>query len=133
MRRFVLFFTSLLVGFCASAQITNFEYFIDSDPGVGKGTLLNQSFIGAGQLEIPTTGLASGFHNLVIRAKESNGKWSISENRPFYIQPVIEPVSSSLVAYEYFIDTDPGVGNGMHVAIAKNTKVVIEELIKTTS
>ena len=133
MRRFVLFFTSLLVGICTSAQITNFEYFIDKDPGVGKGSLVNKSFTGTGQLEIPTTGLVSGFHNLVIRAKQANGKWSISENRPFYIQPQIETVgSSSLVAYEYFMDTDPGVGNGTHVAIAKNTKLAIEELIKTT-
>lgn len=134
MRRFVLFFTSLLVGFCASAQITNFEYFIDIDPGVGKGTLVNQSFTGAGQLEIPTTGLASGFHNLVIRAKQANGKWCISENRPFYVQPQVETVgSSSLAAYEYFFDTDPGVGKGTNVTIAKNEKVNLEELIKTSN
>jgi hypothetical protein len=111
MKRIILLFTALLVGFYVSAQISNFEYFFDNDPGVGKGTLVNKFFEGTGQFDISTTGLIPGFHNLVIRAKRADGKWSISENRPFYImQQITKEPAPKIVLLSYSFDTFGGFG-----------------------
>ena len=99
--------------------IAAIEYFIDTDPGAGNGTPLptaggltvSENF----QITLPT--LTSGFHNLFIRAKDTDGVWSMYEGRVFYVQP--EPLvltSSPIAAAEYFFDTEPGVGNGTALA-----------------
>ena len=94
------------------------EYFYNTDPGVGNGIALS-SFASADSISlmrsIPTTGLASGFHNLFIRVQNKNKNWSMYEGRTIYIQPATSTFNlkgSPLVASEYFFDTDPGVGNG---------------------
>jgi hypothetical protein len=98
-------------------QLTTAEYFFDTDPGVGNGTALSVTpgdtlnFSGT----IPATGLADGFHLLHIRAKDSNGKWSLSERRTFLVQTIVP--SGQLAEAEYFFDTDPGTGNGTALTV----------------
>jgi len=52
------------------------EYYVDTDPGVGKGTPLNYS---NGQLSTSATlsGLSLGNHTLYVRAEDAAGNWSV--------------------------------------------------------
>jgi hypothetical protein len=99
----------------SSAQ-TNFnaaEYFFDTDPGIGSGTPISVSLT-ADSISISeglsTVGLTVGEHTLYIRTRTSDVKWSLYEGRKFWIKPSIEYA-------EYFIDTDPGTGNGTPIGI----------------
>jgi hypothetical protein len=97
-----------------AAGITAAEYFIDSDPGAGNGTPMNIGTSGNAvnfTAAIPTASLSTGFHVLAIRARNADGTWSLFETRPFYISPTTTDMGP-LVGGEYFIDSDPGVGNG---------------------
>ncbi len=111
-------------GFFISSSTTNVgnivaaEFFIDTDPGVGNGTAISPSPTGGNPTfiaSVPTTSLASGFHFVTIRTKDATGKWGLFENRGFYISSATTNVSN-IVAAEFFIDTDPGVGNGTAIS-----------------
>ena len=93
--------------------ITAAEYFFDTDPGLGLGTpiavtpTLDQlSFTSS----VSTSSLSPGEHFLFVRTRNEAGKWSMSEPQGFYIRV-------SIVTAEYFIDTDPGLGSGIPLAI----------------
>ena len=98
-------------------SITGAEYFFDSDPGVAMGTPITVTT--GDQVDvtanISTTGLNPGFHNLIVRTKNSDGKWSLYESRGFYIKPASVSSTFQLKQAEYFFDDDPGVGNGTPV------------------
>jgi hypothetical protein len=111
-------------GFYISSTTTNVsniaaaEFFIDTDPGVGSGTAITPITSGANTTfvaTIPTTSLSAGFHFVAIRTKDADGKWGLYENRGFYISSSTTNVSN-IVAAEFFIDTDPGVGNGTAIS-----------------
>ena len=90
------------------------EYFIDNDPGVGNGTPV--TFTQGDKVDfsfsVPVTGLSEGFHNLFLRVEDENGNWSLYEGRNFYVQPHQTPTDYTVDGGEYFIDNEPGVGNG---------------------
>lgn len=100
-------------------KIVAAEYFFDSDPGLGNGTPLSTGAV-ADSVDITsavtTTGLSTGFHNLFIRTKNSTGLWSLYAPRNFYVQPIVVAANLKVVAAEYFIDTDPGIGNGIEIS-----------------
>ena len=102
----------------ANQNIVASEYFFDTDPGVGLGTSIS-SGAAADSVDFVSTitvsSISLGLHNLYIRTKNSNGVWSISENR---LVNVYKNSNSIIVASEYFINTDPGVGNGVGSLIA---------------
>src|SRR5689334_16465690 len=109
---FLLFFC---VSFCVNAQkITAAEYFIDKDPGKGNGTQLNTG-TSAGTVaftdSVATNTLDPGFHFLCVRAKGEDDTWGIFETRGFFVSKALTS-NSKIIAAEYFIDKDPGVGNG---------------------
>lgn len=82
------------------------EYFFDTDPGVGLATPLPVAALTEPATytnTIAATGLTGGNHVLFIRTKDEKGKWSLYEPREFYVR-------TNIIAAEYFIDTDPGVG-----------------------
>lgn len=105
----------------AQSNITGAEYFIDTDPGFGKGTpitittpavnVANQSF----SFSLAT--LSTGIHNLFIRTRNAAGKWSITNKFIFYKPSVDATTSSNIVKAEYFFDTDPGFGNGINIPV----------------
>ncbi len=102
-----------------AANITAAEFFTDADPGVGNGTAITPVATGSTAnftANISTNSLAPGFHFLAIRTKDAAGNWGLYESRGFYIttQSVNMP---DMVAAEYFIDADPGVGNALPVSI----------------
>ncbi|MES2648372.1 MAG: hypothetical protein V4717_15955 [Bacteroidota bacterium] len=105
-------------------NITRIEYYFDTDPGFGNATPLPAAAAtNLADLIIPvdTTNMSEGVHRLYVRAKSANG-WSLTNKWLFY-KPygngVSEPATPApnLSALEYYIDTDPGIGNGVPVAI----------------
>ncbi|WP_282135605.1 MopE-related protein [Seonamhaeicola maritimus] len=113
----ILCLFSFIYGF---SQITNAEYFIDTDPGIGAGMPLTVSGNTIDQnFNIPTTGLSSGIHKLYIRVRDAGGDWSVYDKNVFYINPN-QNNSASITAAEYFIDTDPGIGSGTALTMTGN-------------
>ena len=60
-------------------NITQVEYFVDSDPGFGNGTSIG---ISAGtdlnpSITADLSSLSDGFHVLYVRAKDTEGDWSV--------------------------------------------------------
>ena len=98
-------------------QITRAEYFINTDPGVGKGVdvpvMAGDEVIS--NFGMPASGLTTGFNHLFVRTRDSIGKWSLYAGLPWYIYDSLKPVLpkkyKSLAGVEYFFDTDPGIGN----------------------
>jgi len=107
-------------GIPASANLISGEYFFDTDPGVGLAkafTYTEGADIDA-QLSFPTTGLASGHHVLYTRVQDAQGNWSQTHAKRFFIQPeaVVPAPAQSIIAAEYFFDTDPGTGKATRIA-----------------
>jgi hypothetical protein len=63
---------------------------------------------------IPTGSLTPGFHFLAIRTQAADGRWGLFESRGFYISEITTDVPD-IVAAEYFIDNDPGIGSGLPI------------------
>jgi hypothetical protein len=105
--------------------ISTLEYFFDADPGYGSGTLVTvdpNSSTANLVFDIPLGALSNGFHILSVRAKSSNGTWSSIYKRTVF--KVAEPTGVPdllLTNLEYFIDTDPGYGNGFEVPFTPAT------------
>jgi hypothetical protein len=102
-----------------AANITAAEFFVDTDPGVGNGTAITPITSGSTvnfTANVPTAALSQGFHFLAIRTKDAAGNWGLYESRGFYITTQSANMPN-MVAAEYFIDTDPGVGNATPVSI----------------
>lgn len=116
-----------------SQQISNAEYFFDTDPGIGNGIpiIITSTDSLNTILPVSTTGLTDGFHKIYFRLKDSNGSWSLYEGRSFYLQPEQQPVTTSIANAEYFFDTDPGVGNGTPISISPVDSINIISSIST--
>ena len=109
----------VVIGGNAIANITAGEYFMDSDPGFGKATSISVTPGGnvSPNFTIDITSLTPGFHNLYIRFKDGNGKWSLAGVRNFYKEQVSlgSGTASNIVKGEYFIDADPGFGSATNI------------------
>ena len=107
-----------------SPRLVKEEYFVDTDPGPGNGTVVAISAadsITDSTLSIPTTGLAIGSHRIYMRYADSAGRWGQVQSLPFNViaaTPIAEVQSPRLVKKEYFIDIDPGAGHGTVSSIA---------------
>lgn len=125
MKTIVTILMSLGMVLCSWSQITEAEYFIDTDPGIGNATSLaiTSGNTIAETFAIPTTGLSNGLHVLHIRTKGTNNVWSLYTRDYFYIQTESNATSVPIVAAEYFFDTDPGVNNGTDVTITQGFMV----------
>ena len=97
-----------------TTNITAAEYFFNTDPGVGNGTSIAVN-TNTGQLTqlftVPTTGLLEGFHSFYLRTQSNNGDWSLYDRQIIYIKD-FDLTPDEVSAAEYFIDSDPGIGNG---------------------
>lgn len=113
----------LIAAACASVfgqtNIDRIEYFFDSDPGFGNGTSIaitpgpNQNV----NINISTSALTVGFHTLIIRARHQSGSWGVQDSRVVYVASQAVTSDAILSSMEYYIDTDPGPGNGTPVTI----------------
>ncbi|WP_431132754.1 T9SS type A sorting domain-containing protein [Psychroserpens mesophilus] len=127
MKQLVIFLLGFLCFHGFSQSIVSAEYFFDADPGVGNGTILSVN-TNTGELtqsySIPTTGLSDGFHSLYIRTLNDEGNWGFYDRYIIYLKE-FAGVDSNIVSAEYFIDSDPGVGNGEPFDITAPTQVII--------
>lgn len=122
----------LCCAFSFSQSITELEYFYNSDPGFGNGTSVTPN-ANSGNLTqsitiaAPTD--ATGFNTLYIRAKDDANTWSLYSNAIFYIlDNEVGTIATEITAAEYFINTDPGFGNGNAITISANTGTITENL-----
>ena len=108
-----------------SPPLLTYEFFIDSMSGEGNGiysfdlgpddTLdynigLSSSFL--------NLDLSPGFHDLIIRWKDTDGVWGLYDKRSMYVQDSTLPrPASPIELVEYFIDTEPGIGNGTQITV----------------
>lgn len=116
-----LFFVTSIAD--VNQSINSAEYFFDVDPGVGNGTALGLDS-NSGELRqsfsIATTGLTEGLHSLYLRTQNTDGTWSLYDRSIFYIGDFFDE-NDPLTAAEYFFDgPDPGVGNGISLALQEN-------------
>lgn len=88
------------------------EYFLDADPGYGKGVVISDIQIGNNQLTVDVSTAAPGPHVLSVRSQDSNGHWSTTMSRTIFIDRL-----QDITYIEYFIDDDPGVGKGKPLAL----------------
>lgn len=100
------------------ALIQAAEAFFDTDPGEGNGLPLTVTPGETVQLSglLDTSGMSAGFHYLTVRVRDDDGRWSLRETRLLLLEaPLPEPDDLSLAGAEWFVNGDPGPGQGMSV------------------
>ncbi len=125
------FLATLLLCVCPmlAQTITQAEYYIDSDPGPGNGTAISVTSGGtiSKVVNVPASTIAplsTGTHFLVCRVRDSEGDWSVAFAYPFYKSDPPSPgVTPDITAAEYYIDIDPGPGNGTSFPITSATSI----------
>lgn len=127
LRKVILIFTIFLIPSLIHAQsnIARIEYYIDTDPGFGHATNVNiapSSNVQNVTISLDPTPLTEGVHRFFARAKDADGNWSLTNTLLFYkpygngsIPPA--PAVGKMNRMEYYIDNDPGYGNGVPVAL----------------
>lgn len=113
------------------ADMQVLEYFFDSDPGIGKATtvvLPSAAEIGGLVLNVSLAGVNNGLHRLYVRTRSADGVWSHTGQSffdnyqvPVYVANLPDP--APVTAIEYFIDNDPGNGNGTAIAVVNEQDV----------
>ncbi|MCQ2198965.1 MAG: T9SS type A sorting domain-containing protein [Paludibacteraceae bacterium] len=107
-----------------SADIVGSEYYFDKDPGEGKGKFLENTADGAAINVISSDVLNKvdyGFHTLYSRALSNDNSWTNPFGVPFVYLSLVSPVTRS----EFYVDKDPGEGNGK-VATIENGAVYFQ-------
>jgi PKD repeat protein len=103
-------------------QVNRLEYFIDNDPGPGNGTAI--SITGGNDIQqnltVPLTNVQTGYHTLFVRARDAQGRWSLTARHTFYTLPT---AGNTIAAAEYFFDTDPGAGNGTTLPVTGGANI----------
>jgi hypothetical protein len=102
----------------AETTIIEAEYFFNNDPGEGNGTYLNTDN-NTFQKNTTIPNLPYGNNTIYVRAKDSLGRWGKAYPRNFTVVEKLPPIQNtydmSVIAAEYFIDNDPGQGNGIAI------------------
>jgi hypothetical protein len=110
-------------------NITEIEYFVDIDPGVGLATTVpftqGQS-INQLAVSIAMNSLSDGLHIVYFRAKDNLNQWSLITSHPFLkitpITPVVNP-TRTITQVEYFVDIDPGIGQATSIPFSQGQNV----------
>ncbi|MDB5202485.1 MAG: type sorting protein [Ferruginibacter sp.] len=110
----------------AAANIVKAEYVLDNDIPFGSGTNIPIT----ANTDISTvfsasvSGLSDNTHYLQLRTLNAEGKWAVTNVRDFIIFLNADPQYpdaplpiGNIVRAEYFLDADPGFGNGLPVTI----------------
>lgn len=109
-------------------SVTNVEYYIDNDPGIGKATPISISpsiSVNDINASIGINDKAAGTHLIGIRAKDANGSWSLT-NHLLFVKPlptINATTAPNITSLEYFIDYDPGFGKGTPISISPGTSI----------
>lgn len=121
-----LLFPSFL--FCQTlSPIVSGEYFVDSDPGFGSATSFTVTSATTASLQnfsaaVPANLQTGEIHFLYFRFKNADNTWGIPMRRSFYVKGNYGNLSP-IVAGEYFVDSDPGVGQANALSITAGETV----------
>lgn len=97
------------------------EYFVDTDPGKGKGMSIPVTDRKLLAFSVKTDNMALGTHNLSVRIQHINGTWDDVVTRPFV---VVDRQMETGFTLEYFYDTDPGYGMAKQVSLTEGGNIV---------
>jgi len=119
--------TFLITHLATESTITAAEYFLDTnDAGAGFNTALSVSVSNgiatATGSNLATGGLTPGLHLIYSRMYADNYGWGAPRGIPFLVTS--SGSENTITAAEYFIDTDPGPGNGITIEIGGTTTAV---------
>jgi phosphotransferase system IIA component len=106
--------------FTKEMTIVRMEYYFDTDPGYGNAPGTNYSGTDVRietTLSIDMSGLTPGFHYLYLRSKDYAGAWSETAFRSIYIPEPVTSTAPEIIYTEYYLNTDPGYGNGTSVPL----------------
>jgi hypothetical protein len=113
--------------FGTAPNLTYAEYYLDTDPGYRQGTRLNFTTPGLSvdqTFVVDLSAVSNGFHTLFVRTRNAAGAWSITTLKPFVRSGVTATSPAlSITRAEYYLDTDPGYGQGTAVAITPGTSI----------
>ena len=110
------------------------EYFLDKDPGVGKGIPMvidipfkDKAFV----IDSITPDITRGFHSVFFRFRDQKGAWSIPVQKIMFFYGLTDTLKSKINYGEYFFDDDPGIGLGKPISVGKpfieNTYIMVFE------
>jgi hypothetical protein len=107
-------------------NIIKAEYFFDTEPGLGNGTGIAigpSTDLANLNLVLSLGAITKGGHRLYIRTMDIYGKWSHASTLTFdnfvSLPYPAAPAAAGLInKMEYFIDTDPGIGNGIDIPVS---------------
>ncbi len=105
----------------AQAPLQRVEYYIDNDPGFGKGTavtLNGGTDLSNISVNINPANLSQGLHTFTVRARDTSGNWSLNSKWVFY-----KVSGYSIRRIEYYIDADPGYGKATTVAFTPGSEI----------
>ena len=120
----IALFSACAVQKLDAAAVVAAEYYINVDPGPGNGVPITGFTPGETvslALDLPVATLAAlahGMHLVTVRFQDEEGDWSVAFTRNFLREDLTSPPASTpLAAAEYYIDTDPGPGNGIPITL----------------
>lgn len=104
-------------------QLSKFEYFFDTDPGLGKGVLItvNKTQVDTNYV-LSVASLSNGLHTFFIRAIDTSGRWSLTSISSFVKYSGVDTVLN-IDRIEYYFDKDPGFGNGISLNVTPGNTV----------
>ena len=109
--------------------LSGMEYWLDTDPGQGQATTLPFT---AGQMDFAmdfaTEGLEPGFHTAGLRVRYG-AAWSQTYTHRFFIAAPA-PAATELTAAEYWVDTDPGQGKALPLAVAAGQSEIALDVLQ---
>ena len=120
----------LMLGFSITQvfadQLVAAEYFVNTDPGAGNATAISATVDGSFDaslenisFDLSADSYSEGTHTIYIRFKSDNGRWGPARGLTFRIDNRAD-ITFTVSGAEYFIDTDPGEGNGTPISSASD-------------
>jgi hypothetical protein len=119
----------------AVPNITRVEWYIDTDPGYGNATSVpispgqNLSSLSFSQ---NLASLNPGVHILGVRSRDANGAWSL-DHKWLFIKPYPGSPARMITQAEYYLDADPGYGNGIQIALGPKNNLQAKEIFANIS
>lgn len=114
--------TFYVSAFPSDQDIVAARYFFNNDTPINltidtASPMISQSY------SIATTGLGQGFHDFYIQTQAADGIWSLYDRQTIYINE-LDGMPSDVVAAEYYIDEDLGIGNNTPFSITMPTQMI---------
>lgn len=111
-------------------NLTQMEYYFDTDPGFGNGTqvIFSPDSVVDVNFNADLSGIDIGYHKLFIRVKDENYRWSQVFKQGIYKAGTqsTEELLPDLTQMEYYFDTDPGFGNGFQIPFNSDSVVSVD-------